>query len=119
MLAAFAVLLIFQCLGEALTFLLSLPIPGPVVGMLLLFFVLLGSPALMTVMESTANELLRHLALLFVPAGVGIIVSVHSVEGHWPAVIGAVLVSTTLTLIVTAAVMRLVMASRDPRGKQS
>ena len=112
MLAAFAVLLIFQCLGEALTFLLSLPIPGPVVGMLLLFFVLLGSPALMATMEATANELLRHLALLFVPAGVGIIVSAHNVQGHWPAVICAILVSTLLTLVVTALVMRHVIAGR-------
>ena len=112
MLAAFAVLLIFQCLGEALTFLLSLPIPGPVAGMLLLFFALLASPALMTMLEATANELLRHLALLFVPAGVGISVSAHSVEGQWPAVICAVLVSTTLTLVVTALVMRLVMTNR-------
>lgn len=115
MLTAFAVLLIFQCLGEALTFLLGLPIPGPVVGMLLLFFALLASPVLMATMEATANELLRHLALLFVPAGVGIIVSAHSVQGHWPAVICAILVSTLLTLVATAFVMRLVMAGRSEK----
>jgi holin-like protein len=108
MLATFAVLLIFQCLGEALVFVSRIPIPGPVVGMLLLFLALLYSPKLLAMMEATSNELLRHLALLFVPAGVGIIVSANSLEGQWLAVISSVLISTTATLVATAAVMRYV-----------
>lgn len=108
MLATFAVLLIFQCLGEALVFVLGLPIPGPVVGMLLLFLVLLYSPKLLAMVETTSNELLRHLALLFVPAGVGIIVSANSLEGQWVAVISSVLISTIATLVLTAAVMQFV-----------
>ena len=115
MLATFAVLLIFQCLGEALAFVLTLPVPGPVIGMLLLFVALLASPRLLVMMETTANELLRHLALLFVPAGVGIITSASNLNGHWIAVICSVLLSTCVTLIVTAAVMRMVMPKRPQR----
>ncbi|MET3121521.1 holin-like protein [Oxalobacteraceae bacterium GrIS 2.11] len=110
MLLTFAVLLLFQCLGEAVVFVVKLPIPGPVAGMLLLLAVLLVWPKLMNRLEATANELLRHLALLFVPAGVGIIVSAGSLQGHWLAVICSVLISTVLTLIVTASVMRYLMA---------
>ncbi len=106
MLITFAVLLIFQCIGEGLSFVLHLPVPGPVVGMLLLFFALLFSPALLRQLEATATELLRHLSLLFVPAGVGIMVSAGSVQGHWVGVIVAVVVSTVITLMVTAATMR-------------
>ncbi len=109
MLLTFAMLLLFQCLGEALVFVLKLPVPGPVAGMLVLLVVLMFSPRLMLRMEATSNELLRHLALLFVPAGVGIIVSAGSLAGHWVAVIASVLLSTLLTLIVTASVMRAVM----------
>ncbi|MET3105361.1 holin-like protein [Oxalobacteraceae bacterium GrIS 1.18] len=110
MLLTFAVLLLFQCLGEAVVFVVKLPIPGPVAGMLLLLAVLLVWPKLMNRLEATANELLRHLALLFVPAGVGIIVSAGSLQGHWLAVICSVLISTVLTLSVTASVMRYLMA---------
>ena len=112
MIATFSVLLIFQCLGEALVFMLGLPVPGPVAGMLLLFFVLLWSPRLLAMLEATSNELLRHLALLFVPAGVGIMVSASSLDGHWIAVVCSVLVSTVLTLAVTAATMKLVLSVR-------
>jgi holin-like protein len=69
-------------------------------------------------LETTSNEFLRHLALLFVPAGVGIIVSASSLEGHWIAVISSVLISTVLTLIVTASVMRYVMPKdADSQGE--
>lgn len=106
MLAAFAILLLFQCLGEGLVFLLGLPVPGPVAGMVLLFAALLLWPALQARIEAAANELLRHLSLLFVPAGVGIIAAAQSGSGHWLAIIASLVVSTVLTLAVTAIVLR-------------
>lgn len=116
MLMTFAILLVFQCLGEGITFALNLPIPGPVVGMLLLFVALVISPRLLERIEETGSELLRHLSLLFVPAGAGIVVSAATVRGHWQAVIVSVMVSTVLTLAVTAAVIRLTMP-RHPKGE--
>lgn len=106
MLLAFAVLLVFQCLGEGLVFLLHLPVPGPVAGMLLLLVALCAFPRLYDIVEAGANELLRHLSLLFVPAGVGIIVAAASGSGHWLAICAAVVGSTLLTLAVTALVLR-------------
>ncbi len=107
MLPAFAVLLIFQCLGEGISHALGLPVPGPVIGMLLLFVALLASPALMERVETTGNALLSHLSLLFVPAGAGIVAAAGSVQGHWLAVLASLVVGTTLTLAVTALVLRL------------
>ncbi|KAF3999300.1 CidA/LrgA family protein [Glaciimonas immobilis] len=115
MLVTFATLLVFQCLGEGITFALNLPIPGPVVGMLLLFVALLLVPGLLERIEETGSELLRHLSLLFVPAGVGIVVSAATVRGHWLAVIVSVVASTILTLAVTATVMRLTMPRRHQK----
>ena len=110
----------FQCLGEALAFVLHLPLPGPVIGMLLLFAALTVSPRLMHTVEATGSELLRHLSLLFVPAGVGIMAAAGTIAGHWLAIILALVGSTLLTLAVTALVMRGVMAhaktGNDDRG---
>jgi putative effector of murein hydrolase LrgA (UPF0299 family) len=55
-----------------------------------------------------ADGLLRYLGLLFVPAGVGIVQSFGLVTANGPALIGALVLSTLLTLIVTVAVFRLV-----------
>jgi holin-like protein len=106
MLAAFAILLIFQCLGEGMAYATALPIPGPVIGMLLLFGTLLFSPRLHAMLEATAAELLGHLSLLFVPAGVGIIVAAGSGSGQWLAIGAAVVASTLLTMAVTALVLQ-------------
>jgi len=109
LLTAFAVLLVFQCLGEGLVFLFSWPVPGPVTGMLLLLAALLAVPRLQDVVEAGATELLRHLSLLFVPAGVGIIVAASSVGGQWLAIGVSVVVSTLATMAVTALVLKAMM----------
>jgi putative effector of murein hydrolase LrgA (UPF0299 family) len=109
LLTAFAVLLIFQCLGEGLVFLFGWPVPGPVTGMLLLLAAMLAFPRLQEVVEAGANELLRHLSLLFVPAGVGIVVAASSGSGHWLAIVAAVVVSTLATMAITALVLKALM----------
>ena len=106
MLAAFAVLLVFQCLGEGIVFLFALPLPGPVAGMLLLMAGLILFPALQTLVEQGANTLLSHLSLLFVPAGVGIVAAAASGSGHWIAIAASVGVGTVLTLAVTGLMLR-------------
>ncbi|HEY8026209.1 MAG TPA: CidA/LrgA family protein [Burkholderiaceae bacterium] len=113
MLITFATLLVFQCLGEGLVFLLGLPVPGPVAGMLLLFGALIVSPKLLEQIEATGTELLRHLSLLFVPAGVGIFASASSLNGHWLAIIISVAISTILTLTATSLVTRALMSRQS------
>jgi len=115
-LLAFAVLLVFQCLGEGLVFLVGLPVPGPVAGMLLLLAALAAFPRLQASVEGGANELLRHLSLLFVPAGVGIVVAAASGSGHWLAICAAVAGSTVLTLAVTALVLKALTPGHGGNG---
>jgi holin-like protein len=106
MLRAIATLLVFQCLGEGVSYLFKLPVPGPVIGMLLLFGFLMARPQAAAAIEPTALELLRHLSLLFIPAGVGIMVSASKIRGDALAVVVALAVSTTLAIAVTALVTR-------------
>ncbi|WP_321852670.1 CidA/LrgA family protein [Burkholderia diffusa] len=105
-LLSIAILLTFQCLGEGITYLLHLPIPGPVIGMLLLLASLLATPVLATTLESTAASLLQNLSLLFVPAGVGVMATAGQVKGDLPAIAASLVISTLLTIAVTALTMR-------------
>ena len=82
MLRGVTVLLVCQLAGEVLVRLTGLPVPGPVVGMVLLFVLLQLRPpeedrsrsSLAHGTVRAADVLLRHLQLLFVPAGVGVVV---------------------------------------------
>jgi holin-like protein len=106
MLRAIAILLSFQCLGEGVSYVFRLPVPGPVIGMLLLFGFIMARPQIADLIEATALELLRHLSLLFIPAGVGIMVSAGKIRGDALAVVVSFAISTTLTIVVTALVTR-------------
>ncbi|QBR02413.1 CidA/LrgA family protein [Paraburkholderia pallida] len=112
-LCALASLLVFQCLGEGVSYVLNLPIPGPVIGMLLLLGFLSIRPRAAGVIEPTALELLRHLSLLFVPAGVGIMASAGSVSGQVTAIVAAIVISTTLAIVVTALVTRALLRRKQ------
>ena len=106
MLAALTVLLVYQLIGEVLVQLLRLPVPGPVVGMLLLFVTLLLRGEAPESLRDTANGLLGHLSLLFVPAGVGVMLHFHRLATEWLPIIVALVASTVITIGVTALVMR-------------
>ncbi len=106
MINTLATLLVFQTIGEGLSFALSLPIPGPVIGMVLLFlFLLIRSDALHK-LAPTSLVLVKHLALLFVPAGVGIMVHARRISDEWLPILVALVASTIVSIAVTAAVVR-------------
>lgn len=106
MINTFATLLIFQTLGEGLAYALALPIPGPVIGMVLLFCYLLVRRGAAEKLAPTTLEFLRHLSLLFVPAGVGIMVHAQRVAAEWLPIAAALVVSTAVSLVVTAYVLK-------------
>ncbi len=116
MLGALTVLLVYQLIGEVIVLFARLPVPGPVVGLLLLFLTLSIRGRLAEPLRDTANGILQHLSLLFVPAGVGVMVHFARVSGEWVPILTAVLISTALAIGVTALVMRALMRGRSDGG---
>lgn len=115
MLRGWAVLLVFQLLGEILSRLLRLPVPGPVIGMVLLLAALSRVPADES-LRAVSSGLLSHLSLLFVPAGVGIMLHAHRLVDEWPALAAALLVSTAATIAVTGVVADR-LSRREPEAR--
>jgi holin-like protein len=112
MLAAITILLVFQLIGEIAVVAFGLPVPGPVVGMALLFVSLILRGSVTDDLGSTASGLLRHLSLLFVPAGVGVMAHLNRLADEWLPITVSLVLSTLLTIAVTAIVMRALLARR-------
>jgi holin-like protein len=106
MLAALTLLLVYQLVGEVLALALGLPVPGPVIGMGLLFLTLTLRGAAPASLRDTANGLLSHLSLLFVPAGVGVMVHLERLSGEWLPIVAALVLGTMITIGATALAMR-------------
>ena len=103
MVKAVTLLLLFQLIGETITRAFGLPAPGPVLGMGLLLCVLLVRGTLVDWIGKTAEGLLKHLSLLFVPASVGLIQHVDRIEAEWIPIGLALLASTIAAIAVGAA----------------
>ena len=111
----FALFILFGCqlVGEILRETLRLPLPGPLIGMFLLAFILVlnrrGPQAALedtpSPLSQTANGLISNMGLLFVPAGVGVIVQSTVLRAEWLPILVGLVVSTILGLVVTGLVM--------------
>lgn len=88
-----------QLVGEVLVRVADAPVPGPVVGMVLLFVLLqVRRPGDDATVVRAADGLLRHLQLLFVPAGVGVVVYLATIRDHAVPIVVALLASWLLGL---------------------
>ena len=126
MIASLSLILLCQLAGEVFVRGLRLPMPGPVIGLMLLLGLLLArdhfpllarGPLQGDGVESVSRVMLANLSLLFVPAGVGVVQKLDLVAGHGIALLVVLAVSVLATLVVTVAtfllVGRLIARGRD------
>ena len=100
-----AILLIAQSVGELAARGSGVPLPGPVVGLLLMLLALRWQPV-QRMVGAAADVLLTHLSLLFVPVGVGVMTHVGLVTQFGARILLVIVVSTWVGLAVTALTMR-------------
>ena len=103
-----ALTLIFCCqlAGESIVTATALPIPGPVCGMALLFVGLLARGGIPDDLAKVGDALLGNLSLLFVPAGVGVMLHLRLLEAEILPISVALIGSTLITVAVTALLMQ-------------
>ncbi|MCC7113854.1 MAG: CidA/LrgA family protein [Burkholderiales bacterium] len=112
-------LIVFQCAGEAVVWASGAPVPGPVVGMGLLLAALAlrggrdADPA--KPLGAAADGFARHLSLLFVPAGVGVMLHAGRLSDEGVALAAALAGSTALALAVAGLVFQAMVRRADRR----
>lgn len=112
MVAGFFILLVYWLAGEALSRLIGWPIPGNVVGLVLLWVSLTLYRRVPDTLSKASSALLRYLTLLFVPAGVGLIEHWDRLmtSGLWMVLIIAV--STVLAALTMIAIFKALRLDR-------
>ncbi len=106
MIQSLTAILFCQLLGEIGVNALGIPIPGPVLGMVIMFAYLMMRGGVSKPLGEVSDTLLRHLSLLFVPAGVGIVLHFDLLREDWLPIGLGLVISTLLTIVVSAAIMR-------------
>lgn len=128
MIASLSVILICQLIGEVIVRGLRLPLPGPVIGMGLLFAALIArdritvlarGPLRHSAVEGVAKGLLVNLSLMFVPAGVGVVQNLDLLEQRGVAIAAVLAASVVVTLLVTAGTFLVIHRLMHRRHKSS
>ncbi|WP_461517552.1 CidA/LrgA family protein [Porticoccus sp.] len=108
-----AALVCFQGIGEALVYFSGIPIPGPVIGMILLFAALqLTCTETPEWLGQTGYFMIRWLSLMFLPACTGLFFLPNIATDQWLPIIAAMVVGTLLTMVVAALLMKKLMPAR-------
>jgi holin-like protein len=113
MVSFFALLLVCQLAGEVFVVATGVPLPGPVVGMVILFVGLLLRGEIPMRLERLGQGLLSNLSLLFVPAGVGVMIHAELVGSEIIPIAVSLLLSTLLTIVVTGWIMQKLSAGSE------
>lgn len=101
MISHFTIILGLQLLGEVIVRALGLPLPGPVLGMVFFLLVLVLRPAFAEAIKTTAQGLLAHLSLLFVPAGVGVVGHIQTLGSDVGIILLSIILSTIAAIVAS------------------
>lgn len=116
MLFYLTVILVCQLAGELIVVGLGLPMPGPVIGMILLFAGLVIRGGIPEGLTRVGDAFLSNLSLLFIPAGVGVVLHVGLIAREAKALGAALLGSTLIAIAVTGVLMHLLTRRQRARA---
>ncbi|MFA0810447.1 CidA/LrgA family protein [Microbulbifer epialgicus] len=111
--------ILFGCerLGSLASTILVLPVPGAVVGMLLLLFGLMIYGGVPRGLAQVSGQLLFLLPLLFLPAAVGVFFLRNLTLSDWLALLAAIVVGTVISLVLCALLLRKLLEKSGEVGR--
>ncbi|MBK5239943.1 CidA/LrgA family protein [Clostridium sp.] len=112
------IILVIYFVGEILTEFFNLPVPGNIMGMILLVILLCTNVVKLEMVDTVANFLLDHLAFFFIPAGVGILTSLVVIKDSFIRLLIVCFISTIVTIAVTALIVEFMTKEKKGAKKQ-
>ncbi len=112
----FLIILLFCFLGELLKYLIPLPIPTSIYGLILMLTALLSGILKVDQVDDTAVFLIDIMPVMFIPAGVGLLTSIEALRPNLAAIIVITILTTILVMAVTGITAQLVMERKKSRN---
>ncbi|MFL0268456.1 CidA/LrgA family protein [Candidatus Clostridium radicumherbarum] len=111
-----AIILVICLLGEMINKIIEIPIPGNVIGMVLLLIFLSTGIIKLRHIDKVSDFLLDHLAFFFVPAGVQILTSFDILRGSLFSILVIIFISTIVVLVVTGFTVQILKGGCSHEG---
>lgn len=114
-----AIIFAVTCVGEILKYFIPLPIPASIYGLVIMIILLATKVVKLEQVKDVADFLIEIMPLMFIPAGVGIIVSWKQVRGMIVPVCVTVFITTCLVMIVTGKVTDFMVSRKEKRDERN
>ena len=114
----FMIILLVSFWGELLKYVIPLPVPASIYGLVILFILLETGILKLNSVKETSVFLIEIMPLMFIPAGVGLMESWGDLNSMLLEVVVIILVSTVLVMGVSGKVTELVLKrSANKKGE--
>lgn len=114
-----AIIFAVTCVGEILKYFIPLPIPASIYGLVLMIILLVTKVVKLEQVKDVADFLIEIMPLMFIPAGVGIIVSWKQVRGMILPVCAVVLITTCLVMVVTGKITDFLVSRKEKKDERN
>lgn len=116
MIKGLTIIFLFLFLGESITYLTKIPIPGNVIGMIMLTMSLKTEIIKLESIKSTADILVKNMAFLFVPPGVGIMIYFDLIKAEFLPILVSYFLSTFAVLYVVGKLQQTLDKKNNERA---
>lgn len=114
----FVIIIAISFIGEFLKYVLPLPVPASIYGMVLMFAALLIGVLQLDDVKDTAKFLIEIMPLMFIPAGVGLMVSWNTLRPLLIPVAIITVVTIITVMIVSGHTAQFVLKRQEKGGKK-
>lgn len=111
----FLIILLFCFLGELLKYLIPLPIPTSIYGLILMLTALLTGILKVDQVDETAVFLIDIMPVMFIPAGVGLLTSIEALRPNLAAIAVITILTTVLVMGITGITAQFIMERKKDR----
>ncbi len=111
----FLIILLFCFLGELLKYLIPLPIPTSIYGLVLMLTALLTGILKVDQVDETAVFLIDIMPVMFIPAGVGLLTSIKALRPNLAAIAVITILTTVLVMGITGITAQFIMERKKGR----
>ena len=116
MLSGFITLLLFTVLGDGISAIFKLPIPGAVTGLILLVIWLQVKGGAPKELQQVSQFCIRYMAVLFIPSSVAVFFMTDLLSRQWLPLVLATFVATPIGIVISGHFMQWLLRRG---GKQS
>lgn len=116
LLTGFAILLFTQFIGTYIIGLLHIPLPPALLSMILLTILLLTHFIKIKWVEDICTVLIEKMGMLFVPAGISILLYKEVIVKEWFAIFATIFFSSVIVIVATGLFVDILIRKRGEKN---